>query len=431
MKIRAATLALLLGLTACGGRGPAQQPADVANVSGTKVEAVVRQDSCQDYEPSPGITDSTIKLGSSYPNSGPLASIGETNVGMNAYFAHLNEKGGINGRRIELIGKDDQYDPTKAAANINELLQRERVFAIVGVQSTTGAMSAWDTLARQCVPILESTISSASPRERAAHLNAIDGLVPYALEGYALGTYMARTQGRKRVALIAQDGSFGRSVRSGIEAGLAEHGADLVAAQTFQVTDPAVRSQVTTLKAAGADALIVVAAGTKCPQIFDTVAASGWKPAIATTFTCSNTTLMNLAKPGSVHGVVSDAWVRQRVPGDAESDAFFAALKKHAPQVNAGSENVAIGWAQGQIIAEILTRSAALTRLDVINTALALKDVKVPMAADGLLLNTSATDTAPVESVRITVYDSAAGRWRPAGKDDLIDMSGKLPQIIR
>ncbi|MFI9557535.1 ABC transporter substrate-binding protein [Nonomuraea endophytica] len=431
MKIRTAALALLLTLTACGGRGPAQQPADAANTSGTTVEAVVRQDSCQDYEPSPGITKTAIKLGSSYPNSGPLASIGETNVGMNAYFEHLNEKGGINGRRIELIGKDDQYDPTRAAANINELLQRERVFAIVGVQSTTGAMSAWDTLARQCVPILESTISSASPQERAAHPNAIDGLLPYALEGYALGTHVAGNLAHKKVALIAQDGSFGKSVRSGIEKSLKEHGATLVATQTFQVTDPAVRSQVTTLKASGADALIVVAAGTKCPQIFDTVAGSGWKPAIATTFTCSNTTLMSLAKPGSVNGVISDAWVRQRVPGDAESDIFLAALKKHAPRVNAGSENVAIGWAQGQIIAEILTRSASLTRLDVINTALALKDVKVPMAADGLLLNTSATDTAPVESVRITVYDSATGRWRPAGKDDLIDMSGKLTEISR
>ncbi|WP_157249279.1 ABC transporter substrate-binding protein [Nonomuraea typhae] len=429
MKTCAATMALLLGLTACGGRGPAEQSADTANASGTKVEAVVRQESCQDYEASPGVTKTTIKLGSSYPNSGPLASIGETNVGMNAYFAHLNDKGGINGRTIELIGKDDQYDPTKAAANITELLQRDRVFAIVGVQSTTGAMSVWDSLARQCVPILESTISSASPQARAAHLNAIDGLVPYALEGYALGTYVAKNLARKKVALIAQDGSFGKSARSGIEKSLKEYGAALVATQTFQVTDPAVRSQVTTLKASGADALIVVAAGTKCPQIFDTVAGSGWKPAIATTFTCSNTTLMNLAKPGSVDGVVSDAWVRQRVPGDAESDTYFAALKKHAPQVNAGSENVAIGWAQGQVIAEILARSASLTRLDVINTALALKDVKVPMAADGLLLNTSATDTAPVESVRITVYDSAAGRWRPAGKDDLIDMSGKLAEL--
>ncbi len=142
----------------------------------SRSKQVVKKADCQNYQASPGITDDEIKLGSSYPDSGPLASIGETNRGMKAYFEQLNESGGINGRKVTLIGKDDQYDPTKATANVNELLQKDRVFAIVGVQSTTGAMAVWDQLNKQCVPILESTISSAKLKERAAHPNAIDGL---------------------------------------------------------------------------------------------------------------------------------------------------------------------------------------------------------------------------------------------------------------
>lgn len=425
LRLTAGAVAVLT-LAACGGRGGSDDAGDVSNESGVKVEQVVKKADCQDYQASPGITNDEIKLGSSYPDSGPLASIGETNRGMKAFFEQLNESGGINGRKVTLIGKDDQYDPTKAAANVNELLQKDRVFAIVGVQSTTGAMAVWDQLNKQCVPILESTISSAKLKERAAHPNSIDGLVPYASEGYALGSYVTGELGKKKVALIMQAGTFGESAQRGVEKSIEESGAELVGTETFQVTDPTVRSQITTLKATGADSLIVVAAGTKCPQIFDAVAGAGWKPAIATTFTCSNTTLMGLAKPGSTDGIVSDAWVRIRKPGDAISDTYFAAMKKYAPKTNAGSENVAIGWAQGEVIAEILKQATSLTRVDVINSALGLKDVSVPMAAEGVLANTSKGDSAPIESVQITQYDSAAKQWSAVSGGRLVDVSGKL-----
>ncbi|MBO9524128.1 MAG: ABC transporter substrate-binding protein [Nocardioidaceae bacterium] len=419
-------LAGLLLVAACGGRGSDADTGGVKNDSGVKVAQVVKKDDCTGYQASPGISDDEIKLGSSYPDSGPLASIGETNKGMESYFKHLNESGGINGRKITLIGKDDQYDPTKASANVNELLQKDRVFAIVGVQSTTGTMAVWDQLARECVPILESTISSATRDQRAAHRNAIDGLVPYASEGYALAGYLTKTLGEKKVAVITQDGSFGDAAARGVERAIEENGGKLVAHESFQVTDPTVRSQVTTLKASGADALVVIAAGTKCPQIFDTVAASGWKPTIATTFTCSNTTLMGLAKPASTDGIISDGWVRVRTADDPESKTFLDAVKKYAPGVNASSENVAIGWAQGQIVAAILERATELTRVGVINSALGLDGVAVPMAVDGVKASTSADDSAPIESVQIRTFDSAAGAWTPVTTDALVDMTGKL-----
>lgn len=432
VSVPAAGLAVLC-LTAaagCQGRSSSSDAGDVRNSTGVTVAKVVTKDQCSSYEPSPGITADEIKLGSTYPDSGPLASIGEANKGMESYFKHLNESGGINGRKVTLIGKDDQYDPTKATANVNELLQQDKVFAIVGVQSTTGAMAVWDKLERRCIPILESTISSATTAERNAHPNATDGLVPYASEAYALGTYVTKQRKAKKVALIAQAGTFGESAARGLRKSLSENGAELVATETFQVTDPTVTTQVTTLKASGADALVVVAAGTKCPQIFDAVHDAGWDPLMATTFTCANTTLMKLAKPAAVQGVISDSWVRLRKPGDPESDTYFAAMKKYYPDVNAGSENVAIGWGQGQIVAEILRRATALTRVDVINSALGLKDVKVPMAAEGVLVNTSKNDTAPVESVQITQFDSSAMAWRLAdGATGPVDVSGKLADL--
>jgi branched-chain amino acid transport system substrate-binding protein len=419
---------VLLSTGACAGRSSSSEAGNVTNPSGMKVEQIVTEDDCDTYEASPGITETEIKLGSSFPDSGPLAAIGEANRGMEAYFESLNDSGGINGRKIKLIGKDDQYDPTKALANIDELLQKDQVFAIVGVQ-TTGILSAWDRLAAQCVPILASTISSTTSEEREAHPNALDGVVPFASDAYAVSSYLTGPLGNKKVAVIAEAGITADAALRGIKTAVEDNGAELVATETFQVTDPTVQSQITTLAQSGADALVVVAAGTKCPQIFDTVAKSSWRPRIGSMFMCTPSTLMELASPESTDGIVSDTWIRRRVPGDAEGDKYFAAMKKFSPSVDPTSDNAAVGWAQGEIIAEILRRSEALTRLDVINTGLALEDVQIPMTADGVLINTGPKDTAPVETVQILEYDATGQIWNvPAGaaQDSLIDLNGRL-----
>ncbi|WP_336660028.1 ABC transporter substrate-binding protein [Leucobacter sp. USHLN153] len=417
-----------LTLSACSGRGGGSDAGNVTNDAASDVEQVLTEDDCMDYQASPGITDDEIKLGSTFPGSGPLASIGEANSGMMAYFDYLNEtEGGIDGRKVTLVPRDDQYDATKAVANVDELLQKEGVFAIAGVQSSVGATSVWDDLLDQCIPLLMSTVSGSPLDERLAHPNTIDGLIPYAAEAYALGQYAADEWKSKKVAVIAQSGIFGESFLRGIDTIAEEKGMDIVASETYQVTDPTVTAQVTNLKASDADTLIVVAAGTKCPQIFDAVEAAGWDPHIATTFTCSNTTLMGLASPSAVDGVVSDTWLQLREEGDAESDAYFAAVKKFDPNLNAGSENVATGWAQGEVIAEILKQAPALTRLDVINSALNLKDVEIPMAADGVLLNTSADDTTAMETVQMTTFDSDSMSWSfNDDENSLVDLNGVL-----
>ena len=430
MQLGAITAVAALTLSACAGRdsGGSTGTTDASSSQGSDITQVVSPDDCTDYQASPGITDTEIKLGSSFPNSGPLASIGEANQGMEAYFDYLNDtEGGINGRKITLIGKDDQYDATKAVANVNELLQKDGVFAIVGVQSSVGATSVWDDLKSQCVPLLMSTLSGTTLQERQAHPNALDGLVPYAAEAYALGQYAASEWDSKKIGLIAQSGIFGESFLRGLRTIAEEKGMEIVDTETYDVTDATVTAQLTNLRASGADTLFVASAGTKCPQIFDGVKAAGWDPHIATTFTCSNSTLLGLAKPDSVNGLVSDTWLRFREAGDTESDAYFDAVAKYFPKLNAGSENTALGWAQGQVIAKVLEQATDLTRVGVINSALSLHDAEIGMAAPGVLINTSADSPIPALTVQVTEYDSASKKWGKApGDESLFNLQGVL-----
>lgn len=100
-----------------------------------------------------GVSDESIKLGFSGPFSGPIAAAGrEETAGIKAAMNEVNEEGGINGRKIELVTKDDQFTPAKQALNLKELAQQDKVFAIVGVPDA--AVSAqWPTIERLGVPM--------------------------------------------------------------------------------------------------------------------------------------------------------------------------------------------------------------------------------------------------------------------------------------
>src|SRR5215213_9830973 len=102
----------------------------------------------------PGITKTQIKLGGSYPFSGPASAYGTIGEGAKAYFKFLNAKGGVNGRKIEFITLDDAYEPPKALQNARRLVQQEKVFAMFNTLGTANNLAIWDFLNQQKVPQL-------------------------------------------------------------------------------------------------------------------------------------------------------------------------------------------------------------------------------------------------------------------------------------
>ena len=109
-----------------------------------------------------GITDKEIKLGGSYPFSGPASAYGIIGEGAKAYFAFLNAKGGIGGRKVKFVTLDDGYEPPKALQNAKRLIQQERVFALFNTLGTPNNLAIWDFVNQQnCL-----LYTSPSPRDR-------------------------------------------------------------------------------------------------------------------------------------------------------------------------------------------------------------------------------------------------------------------------
>jgi len=168
----------------------------------------------------PGITASTIKLGITSPLTG-IASPGYNKIpgAMKAYFDYVNTNGGVNGRKITLVSKDDQYIPTTAVAKANELILRDKVFALVGTLGTasTKALTASTQPSKRGIPSLFVNTGWSCFADKKAYPTTFSILPSYQMEAKIMAKYIKDTYAGKKIALIYQDDDFGRDALAGFK----------------------------------------------------------------------------------------------------------------------------------------------------------------------------------------------------------------------
>ncbi len=183
-----------------------------------------------------GVTDDTIVIGTWAPLTGPAALWGSVGRGVETYFDLINEEGGIHGRRIELVMKDDAYQPSRTVAAVREMVERDRVFAFVAGVGTAPGRAVLDY-------IVENEVVWVSPASGATHwaypattyVFALN--TPYFDEAAVLVDHAVNDLGRTKIAVIYQNDDFGESGLVGVELALARHGLSVAEAVSVDVPD--------------------------------------------------------------------------------------------------------------------------------------------------------------------------------------------------
>jgi branched-chain amino acid transport system substrate-binding protein len=427
-----------LVLAGCGG---GRESGD-AGTEGAVTNGVLNLDACENYQASPGVSDSEILLGSSFPASGPLATLGQLAQGYRAFFDYANaELGGVGGRQIKVVSYDDGYDPTKTTANVNRLVEQDKVFALMGVPSTAGNFAFWDDTEAKCVPNLMSSTAAAQYDAAMKHRWTLNGLVPYRVEATALADHLKADPKLNSLAVLYQNDDFGKAFLNTFEKTLQGSNIKVTSKQPFQVSDASVTTQVTNLASGKAGSLAIVASGLRCPQALDAVAASGWKPKIVMPYTCTSPSLMKLAKPAGSDGATSLSWYKDPQhtmwKDDQAMKTYRAAVAKYQPKANVDDSFVANGWTWGALVYDILKRSPKLTRADVMETALKLNKVSAGLSLPGLTFNTTKDDPNFVESMQLMRYDGTKKEWTfikgdtvlPPGQTAIVDYEGRTRSV--
>ena len=167
-----------------------------------------------------GVTMDEVRIGMVNAQSGPAAGLGRgMRNGVETYFKRINAEGGVHGRRIQLISKDDGYEPARTATQTQALIEVDQVFALLGYVGTPTSRAAMPIALRQQVPYLFPFTGAEFLRTpvrkwvfnlRASYFNETEALAELISERLKLG----------RIALLMQDDSFGETVKSGLAGAL-------------------------------------------------------------------------------------------------------------------------------------------------------------------------------------------------------------------
>ncbi len=208
----------------------------------------------------PGITPEKIILGQSAAFEGPASALGlNMRLGLKAAFAEVNNKGGINGRKIELITYDDGYEPGKAISNTRKLIEDDQVFALIGAVGTPTSKAAHPIAKKAGVPFIGPFTGAGFLRDP-INSNVINVRASYDQETEAWIKHLTEDVGAKRIAILYQDDSFGRVGLSGVEKAMKARGKELVAKGTYERNTTAVKSALLTIRKSRPDAVVMVGA---------------------------------------------------------------------------------------------------------------------------------------------------------------------------
>ena len=190
----------------------------------------------------PGVTDSEIKIGNTGPYSGPLASGSSNSISMAAYYQMINEKGGINGRKINFISHDDAYSPPRTVEMTRKLVESDNVLFLSGGIGTPTNSAIWHYTNEKKVPQLFLITGASKWDDPQGHPWTMRFLVSYQMEGRIYAAYIIKNKPDATIGVLYQNDGFGKDYLKGLIDGLGAKAASMIKIKTsYETTDPSTR----------------------------------------------------------------------------------------------------------------------------------------------------------------------------------------------
>ena len=418
----------------CSGGGRSTAKSSTTTGGGDTKQAIVDAANCPSSGTT-GINGTTIKIGTSLPQSGLYSAFSEILKGEQAYFDYLNnDLGGVDVKgkkyKIELTAKDDAYQADRTVQNVTSLVNDDQVFALFNVVGTKNNLAIRDFVNQQCVPNLFAGTGSPAWGNPKYPWVLGSELTPYPLEAKALYDYLSTTKPDANVAILRASDDFGRAYSETFRSLIKGSKITIAKEETYNPEQSETKSQVTSLAATNADVLLLGATLLACPNALQNVQSSGWKPLTYMSGTCTSKTLMSLAGTAA-DGVLSVAGIME--PGLPKWDSnpamqlYKQKVAQYAPDADLENAIVAYGWTTGALLAETLRLSPALTRQAVMETARTLDVKDVGLVMPGVTLSVNAKDRFLGETFTLAKFNAAAGHFDLVG--DLLDFSGQTAKI--
>jgi ABC-type branched-subunit amino acid transport system substrate-binding protein len=324
----------------------------------------------------PGATDTEIKIGQTVPHSGPGSLYGVLGRVGEAYFQMLNEKGGINGRKVTFFTKDDAYSAPKTVEATRQLVEQEEVLALYGSLGTAPQTAVHKYLNSKGVPQLLLNTGASKWNDPKHFKWTMAGLPLYPTEARILAKYVLSVKPDAKIAILYQNDDFGRDFLGPFKKVLEDAGgkAKVIAEASYDLTEPTIDSQIINLSKSGADVFYNITTGKATSQSIRKVAELGWKPLQLLSAGSTGRSILHAAGLENAKGIVAISYVKDigspKYANDPEVKAFEELRAKYLPNVAADNSIAFAGYGQAVAMAEILRRCGdELTRANVLKQA--------------------------------------------------------------
>jgi branched-chain amino acid transport system substrate-binding protein len=360
----------------------------------------------------PGVTDAEIKIGQTMPYSGPASAYGVIGRTEAAYFKMINEQGGINGRKINLISLDDGYSPPKTVEQVRRLVEQEQVAFLFNTLGTAPNAAIRQYLNDNKVPQLFVS-TGASMFSDPKHFPWTMGFNPnYQTEGHIYGKYILATKPDAKISVLYQNDGFGKDYLIGLKEALgADRAGMIVKEASYETSEPTIDSQIVTLQGSGADVIVIATTPKFGAQAIRKTFDLGWTPVrIISNVSSSVNAALKPAGLEKSKGLITATYGKDPNDPRWKDDPGLKEWKDFTTKYMSATEftdlNAVYGFGAAATMVQVLKQCGNdLSRANIMKEAANIKNLQGPMGLPGATINTSPDNYSPIRQMQLSMFN--------------------------
>jgi branched-chain amino acid transport system substrate-binding protein len=358
-----------------------------------------------------------IRIGNTVPYSGPASAYGVAGKTQVAYFNKINAEGGINGRMIKFISYDDGYSPPKTVEQARKLVESDDVLLLFGSVGTATSAAIQKYMNSKSVPFF--VLSGASRFNDPENFPWVMPLMPsYREEGRIYAKYLLQNHPMGKIGILYQNDDYGKDIVKGLRDGL-DGKMPIVAEMPYEIADPTVDSQITTLKASGADIFLNAATAKPAAQAIRKIAELGWKPVhLLSVLSASVAGVLKPAGLENSKGILSASYLKDPTDSSWHDDDGYkewrAFMDKYYPDGDPTNGLTVTSYVFSQALVHVLRQCGSdLSRQNIMKQAASITNLRLGMLLPGITINTEQDDYMPVKQMQMRRF--TGDHWEPFG----------------
>lgn len=413
----------------------------VALLAALLATAAVAGTAAASHTGTPGVTKKQVVIGGTFPFTGPAALYATIPAAEAAYYAYVNAKGGVHGRKIKDITLDDQYDPSQTPSKTKQLVEQDHVFAIVGSLGTAPVLSTWKYLNNRKIPqVLVATGDAYWGQCVHKALKLCGGKAKpwtmgwqpdYPGEAKVYAKYILKNQPGAKIGVLYQNDSYGKNYLNGLKTGLGKHKNQIVDAESYNLGDSAqvIAAHEVAMRTHGADTFVIFATPQATIYALIDRTVIGWS-ALTLVNNVSANRVFELAagqNGADLNGIISSEYTaspttQANLKGMKLAKSIIDATgnQKLQQSLAEGDGNIIYGLASAWTFVDALKHAGKhLTRPGLMKALRNLNESgknKNPFIYPGMTVKTSKTRTFPMEQLKLIRWSGGkTGDWHAFG----------------